>query len=365
MRDRGPQPRIELARRLNVSPTTVTKVVSRLLDEGVVTESGVEGPGLRVGRPSMHVALVPTAAHVVGVQVGVGTVHIGLCDLLGRPRHRARFDFDAAGTEATVVLGRLVAHLDALMREVGVTADGVLGVGVAVPGAVDRHQRRNLLALNLGWRDVGFSDHLEATLGIPTIVDHNVRAMALGEARHGGHGDADPLLYVYARTGVGAGIVIDGAPFRSGAHGVSELGHMRVSDNGRACACGADGCLETIVSEPRIAERLACLGSPADAPLARLVAHGDPRAIAAVDDIVEHLAIGLAFAVNLLNPRLIVLGGMFDDAPDPIIDRIEAAVHRKAFPVLREAVRVGRSVLGGDSGIVGGATIALDRYFYT
>ncbi|MEO3856446.1 ROK family transcriptional regulator [Acrocarpospora sp. B8E8] len=367
LRDHGPQPRIELARRLSVSPTTVTKVVARLLDRGVVTETGVDAPGLRLGRPRVHVALVPTAAYVIGVQVGVGVVRLGLCDLLGQPRRTTRFDFDVAGTDATVVLGRLAARLGKLMAEAGVTREEVLGVGVAAPGPVDPHRRRNLLSVNLGWRDVAFSDHLEHTLGLPTVVDHNVRAMAVGEARHGGHPDADPLLYVYVRTGVGAGVVIDGKPFRSGGYGVAELGHLRVSDSGRICACGAEGCLETVVSEPRLAERLAALGNPADAPLRRLAglaAAGDLGAEAVVEDLVEHLAMGLAFAVNLLNPRLIVLGGMFEDAPAALITRVEEAVRRKAFPVLRDVVRVGRSTLR-DGGVIGGATVALDHFFYT
>lgn len=366
LRDHGPQSRVVLARRLDLSPTTVTKVVGRLIDEGFVAESGVEGRGSRVGRPSTHVTLVPTAAYVLGVQVGVGTVHIGLCDLHGRPRHATRIPFDPAADPPSV-LASLAAHANRLVKAAGVGPADILAAGVAAPGPVDRQRRRNLMALNLGWRDVAFSDHLEAALDVPTLVDHNVRAMALAEARHRRHQDADPLLYVYVRTGVGAGVVIDGEPFRPGAYGVSELGHVHVGGDERRCVCGASGCLETVVSEPRLAEWLTGVGDPVEPPLVRLAAgveRGDPRATTAADNLVEHLGTGLACAVNLLNPRLLVLGGMFDDAPDLIVDRVRTAVHRKAFPILRDNLRVDRSALGADAGVAGGAALALDKYFY-
>ena len=375
LRDLGPQPRVTLARRLDLSPTTVTKVVAQLLDEGVVSETGAAGPGLRVGRPPTHVALVPTAAYVLAVQIGVGTVHIGLCDLLGRPHHTTSFTFDTADRDPSTVLRATTSHLGAFVTQIGAGTERIIGVGVVVPGPVDRHRRRNLMAINLGWRDVAISENVETAFGVPTVVDHSVRAMALAEARHGGHRDADPLLYVYVRAGVGAGVVIDGEPFRPGTYGVLELGHMRIDDDGPPCVCGADGCLETVVSEPRLVDQLARLGDHIDAPLrgraAAPLAHlaarveaGQSHAHAIAGDLVEHLSTALSCAANLLNPRVIVLGGMFDDAPRMIIDRIEEAVHRKVFPVLRDDVRVTGSVLGVDAGISGAATVALDRYFY-
>jgi predicted NBD/HSP70 family sugar kinase len=368
LRDLGPQPRVTLARRLDLSPTTVTKVVAQLLDEGVVAEAGAAESRLRVGRPPTHVALVPTAAYVLGVQIGVGHVHIGLCDLVGRPYHTTSIAFDSNDPDPAPVLRATTTQLGAFVTRAGAGSERILAVGVVVPGPVDRHRRRTLMAINLGWRDVAISEHLETVLGVPTVVDHSVRAMALAEARHGGHRDADPLLYVYVRAGVGAGIVIDGEPFRPGTYGVLELGHMRVDDDGPPCVCGAHGCLETVVSEPRLLHRLRRLGDRTDPPLAHLSARveaGEPYARIVADDLVEHLSTGLACAANLLNPRIIVLGGMFDDAPHTIIGRIEAALHRKVFPVLRDDIRVTRSMLGPNAGISGAATVALDRYFYS
>ena len=368
LRDDGPQPRADLARRLGLSGTTMTKVVGQLLDEGLVAEGIPDGGEARVGRPSTDVRLRSDSRVVVGVQVGAGFVHLGLCDLLARVRSSASFTFDAAEQTPEQVVARIAAEAGELLSGAGVREDRLLGIGVAAPGPVDPEHRRNVLSVNLGWRDVAFSDLLEDALHARTVVDHNVRSMALAEARYGNTASADPLLYVYVRTGVGAGVVIGGQPFRSGTYGVTELGHLRVVEKGRRCACGAVGCLETVVSEPYLTEQVTTLlGRQTTRPLVDLadaVEAGDQRASAALADLVDYLATGLASAVNLLNPELILLGGVFDDAPEPVFEQIRTALRDKAFPVLRDAVRVDRSTLGINAGVVGSAAVALDWLFY-
>lgn len=363
LRDHGPQPRADLARRLGLSATTMTKVVAQLLDEGLAVEG--DAAGGRVGRPSTDVRLRADARQVIGVQVGAGTVRLGLCDLRARAREVRSFGFDVTGEPPERVVARIADAAAALAERAG---DRLLGIGVAAPGPVDPEQRRNLLSVNLGWRDVAFGDPLERALGVPAVVDHNVRAMALAEARYGDTGGADPLLYVYARTGVGAGLVIGGRPFRSGAHGVTELGHLRVVERGRPCACGASGCLETVAAEPYLAESArAVLGRDSADPLTELAdatGDGDRRAGQVLDDLVDRLATGLAGAVNLLNPALILLGGVFRTAPDPVLDRVGDALRARVFPVLRDTVRVRRATLGPDAGVAGSAAVALDRFLY-
>ncbi|MGA5759071.1 ROK family transcriptional regulator [Nonomuraea bangladeshensis] len=351
LRDDGVQPRADLARRLGLSATTMTKVVGQLLDEGLVAEGAVEGAGQRVGRPSTGIGIRADARNVIGVRVGAGTVELGLCDLRARVTRSASFAFDPAERP-----GRVVARIaeEASLLAKGLPDGRLLGVGVAAPGPVDAEHRRNVLSVNLGWRDVPFADLLEPALGVPAVVDHNVRSMALAESRYGATGGADPLLYVHVRTGVGAGLVIGGQPFRPGAYGVTELGHLRVREKGRTCACGATGCLETVVSEAYLAERL---GRPSPDPLAEL----DDELLG---EVAGHLTTGLASVVNLLNPELILLGGIFRTAPEPVFDRVRAALRAKVFPVLRDMVRVERPTLGGDAGVVGGAAVALDSFLY-
>ncbi|MFI6325370.1 ROK family protein [Nonomuraea sp. NPDC050556] len=349
LRDEGPLPRAELARRTGLSATTMTKVVAQLIEEGNLAERSVtDSPEPRIGRPATDVALVPGSAWVVGVQVGVGAVQIGLCDLLGRAGWTSGFEF-AADAPVDPMLDRLAGAIDELVKESGV--ERVLGIGVAAPGPVDPDHRVNLLSVNAGWHDVRFADLLEGALGLATVVDHNVRAMALAEARYGCR--ERNLLYVHVRTGLGAGVVLNGRPFQPGVYGVTELGHLRVVERGRKCACGSTGCLETVVSEPYLAAKV---GAPI---MAALDDHPEVR-----DELVDYLSTGLAAAVNLLNPEHIRLGGIFCDAPDALLDRIRGALRDKTFPVLRDSVHLDRSSLGMDAGVAGGAAVALDRFFY-
>ncbi|GLZ07533.1 sugar kinase [Actinomadura sp. NBRC 104412] len=363
LRDTGPLPRAELARRTGLSATTVTKVVAELVADGSLTEMaqepGVEHAGQRsakVGRPAIDVALVPDAYSVLGVQVGAGFVQLGLCDLFARLRRTAEFTFDLAATSPEQVVEAIAEEASRLAGD----RRRVLGIGVAAPGPVDPALRRNLLSINLGWRDVPFAEWLEAALDLPAVVEHNVRAMALAEAHYGGARDAATVLYVYLRTGLGAGFVLGGQPFHPGRYGVTELGHLRVVEKGRTCACTATGCLETVLSERYLREQVLAAGGDQ----ARLMASVEELP-AVQDEMVDHLTTGLASAVNLLNPELILLGGLFGDASDRVFAAILDALRAKAFPVLRDAIRLERSTLGMNAGVVGGAAIALERLFYT
>jgi predicted NBD/HSP70 family sugar kinase len=377
LRDSFPLSRSELARAAGVSPTTITKLSAELIDRGWVVETPANS-GSRVGRPAINLALRTDTLVACGVQIGVGFIRIGACNLFAEVKHAEGFEFDPAEAPETVI-ETIGERLGALLRAADVDRDALLGIGVAAPGAVDAGHRKNLLAINLGWRDIDFATPLEAALGVPVTVEHNVRAMALAEARYGAARGEDSIFYVYVRTGVGAGMIVGGEPFRSGAHGACELGHLRVVNDGPHCTCGATGCLETLIAEPALAPRIAAaveqqpegpLASELDGGASLLAAleaattHGDHAAESILDDLVEHLTTGLASVVNLLNPDLIVLGGLFADAPDTTFDRVRARLRAKAFPVLRYTVRVDRTALGLDAGMTGAAAFALEQFFY-
>lgn len=378
LRDAGPLSRIELSRRSELSPTTMTRVVAQMLDDGCVAEVEGGGDAGRLGRPPTEVALVPDAFTVCGIQLGAGFARIGLCDLLARPTHETGFEFSTSQPPEQV-LTELGRRVNALMDGAGVGRRRLLGIGVAVPGPVDAGQRRNLLSIILGWRDVDVADALEDAVGKPTVVDPNVRAMAVAETRFGLGRAANSLAYVYVRTGVGAGLVFNGEPFRGGTHGDVQLGHLRVVEKGRRCACGAYGCLETVASERHLLEQLSALGDgELESPLAAArdsgrdllsaleaaAASGFRPAAQILDEFTEHLTTGLTSVVNLLNPELILLGGIFAEAPEVTFDRVRARLRAEVFPLLRDAVRVERSGLGLDAGVIGAAAVALDRFFY-
>lgn len=381
LRAEGRLSRAVLASRSGLSAATVTKAVAELVAEGVVAEAGSSARthgGNRIGRPAIDVALVPSARAVCGVQVGVGTVQLAVCDLLARVQHESSFAF-LTHTAPEAVLDSIVDALHVLIQDAGLAPADVIGVGVGAAGPVDAAQRVNLLSINLGWRDVPFSDRLERGLGIPTVVDHNVRAMAVAEARYGKGRGVDTLALVYVRSGVGAGLVMDGVPYRGGTHGATEIGHLRIGAADRPCPCGSIGCLETVVSEGYLTERVRATavaepegalarmlraGMPALPALIEQAAGGDAAATAIVDEAARHLATGLASVVNLLNPELIVVGGFFAEAGETALRPLRAALRPQVFPLLRDVVRIEATSFGSSVGVVGAAAVALDHFFY-
>ncbi|MDX2376527.1 ROK family transcriptional regulator [Microbacterium sp. LRZ72] len=366
LRDRGPRSRTQLAELTGVAPTTVTKLVTPLLERGWVREARRPPEATSgAGRPAISLSLVPEKIIVGGIHLGAGLLKVGLVDGRGVVLATATRAI-VVGTRAIEVLGQAAELLQAVSDDHGGAQP--IAVGVAAPGVVDAAHRRNLLSINLGWHDVPIADRLEQELGIPVVIDHNVRAMALAEARYTPLG-ADSLAYVYVRTGVGLGLILRGEPLFGGSHAVTELGHLRVREPGEPCACGGRGCLETVLSAPRIATALRAVGieppEGVDAPLALALEHAAPHpgGTALRDDTIDTLAGALAVVVNLLSPTDIVLGGALRDAPDRMLADLTSRTRSRVFPLVRDAVRIRRTQLP-DAGVSGGGALALEYAVY-
>lgn len=367
LRDEGPVSRTRLAGITGLSPTTITKTIAPMIDAGLLSEKA-ESPG-GLGRPALTLTPVSSAVTVAGVQIGVGRVRLGLADAAGAVRAVSSYSFDPA-QPVTEVMDGIADALRALLD----ADDGgpCIGIGVGAPGPVDHLRRTNLLAINLGWRDVPVSDLLEARLGIPVVVDHNVRSFATGEARYADH-SVESLAYVYVRTGVGFGVAVRGVPFYGGPGngGESYLGHLRVVEDGLTCSCGASGCLETVVAEPYLAPQLDALrtGARSEPEMMRelhdLVLAGDLTAAALESSVIEHLAAAMATIVNLFTPELVLVGGTLSSLPPDVLRRLHASTRNRIFPLLRDSLRIETADGGDDSLIRGAAAIALEVLHYS
>ncbi|OLB73427.1 MAG: hypothetical protein AUI14_26190 [Actinobacteria bacterium 13_2_20CM_2_71_6] len=357
-----------------MSIPTVASIVSDLIAAGQATESVPRLARDAPRGPRANLLTLARHAHLVlGVDLCASRIRVGLCDLSGvvsevvsvpvprdlQPAELLDLAIDTARPLAGSVRGRLI------------------GTGVGVPGPVDQDGRRSLLSLALGWRDVPVAERFEAAFRMPAVVEYNVRAMALAEARHGLGQRAENLLYVHLGEGFGVAFVVDGVPFRQGAHGVSEQGHHRVVENGPRCSCGAVGCLEAVLGRSYLRQRIrdAAQESPGLAPLVRRrlpalelldisVRAGSGPAAEILDDVIEHLSTAVAWNVNVFSPTRVALGGELATAPKDVLDRVHDATRDKVSRLLRDQVRIERSEIGRYPGVLGAGTVALDRLFY-
>jgi glucokinase len=249
----------------------------------------------------------------------------------------------------------------------------LLGVGVGASGLVDAEAGVNLLAPNLGWRHLPIRQMMRELLGLPVAVDNNVRCMALAESLFGAGRNARVLAYVYARVGVGAGLVVDGQVYRGAGFGAGEIGHWTIVPKGGArCRCGNHGCLETLIGEPVIVERARRLDP--------FVVETSPEPLKAVFDAARrghaglqtmladqafYLGIALANLVNVLNPHMIMLGGLLHEGFDLLQPHVEATLRRHAFGGLGAEVTLCASTFGDAAGEMGAAALALDSFFFS
>jgi predicted NBD/HSP70 family sugar kinase len=286
--------------------------------------------------------------------VGIGGQVIDVVRL-DRPR-------DRSSVEETIA--DLAALARAVLRRLPDT-DGMIGIGVAIVGIVRRDAGVVTMAPNLGWRDVPLAERLADALGttLPVAVANEADLGALAELRRGAAIGAEHVLFVSGEVGVGGGLIVDGQPL-TGARGFAgEIGHMPVNPDGRTCRCGSVGCWETEVGEGALLRRA---GHPPDAgreeveAVLREAAAGSPEALEAVDAVGRWLGFGLAGLVNVFNPQVVVLGGLFSRL-HPLVDaRLGAELDRLALPQAREAIRVVPAALGVDAPLLGAAELAFE-----
>lgn len=365
LRDAGPLPRAELARRLQLSATTITRAVTELEADDVLSEGGALVPA-GAGRPGTRLHIQADSCCVASVQIGVGIVHVGIFNALGKRHATTQFEY-AADMAPDLVLSHVAQSLKDLLKEFSAGTGLLRGLGVAVPGPVDAAGRRLLVSIRLGWRDVPVADLLEELTGLRVTVEHNVRSMALAEARFGLGRGVGSIAFVYLRSGLGAGLVVRGQPFSGGVHGAIELGHLPVVPKGQVCVCGGTGCIETVLSSTALAlqtQRLDIKPEPNALTAIWSASLKRKDAADALDAIVTPLATGLSALMTLLNPERLLLGGALADIPDALFDRIVEATLRGTFPLIRGSIRIERSNLGPDAGLAGAAAVALDHFLY-
>jgi predicted NBD/HSP70 family sugar kinase len=220
-------------------------------------------------------------------------------------------------------------------------------------------------APNLGWKDVPFGELLAAAQDLApgqVHVANEADLGALGEHRRGAGRGLDNLVFVSGEVGIGAGLVIGGRPMLGAAGYAGEAGHMLINPTGRRCTCGARGCWETEAGEAAL---LRALGpSTTQDPdvvrtvLARLEAQ-DPVATRAVTGIGRWLGLGIGNLVNLLNPEVVVLGGMFQALHPYLRESMLAAVRQQGLDEVRGGLDVVPSSLGTSAQLHGAAELAL------
>jgi predicted NBD/HSP70 family sugar kinase/biotin operon repressor len=365
VRQHGSASRPELESALGMSRQTVAAVAQDLLDGGLLTEH--QGASDGRGRPSRRLLPQYPPGAVVGVDLGHR--HLGVAvatfDLTVRAEARSAVDVDGHPDVALDAAARLIRRLvdklehDARARhtETGPVTTCVAGVPGPLNAARQAVASPTILA---SWSGLDVASELSDRTGLTVHLDNDANLGALAEHRHGAARGKNNVIYVKASDGVGAGLIINGAPARGSSGAAGEIGHTQITQEGAWCRCGNRGCLETIVSSQQVLHQLSHLRPSESGPPVRLHEFaGHPVARKVFAESGRTLGQVLANLCALLDPATVVIGGEMSQA-DAFIDGIRESIQRLAQPGFEDHVEVMPAGLGLRSEVIGSLTLARD-----
>jgi len=351
----GPLTRAEVVRRTGLSSGAVTKAAAPLLDDGWIVELGRPTGDHLTGRPATLVAVRPERASFVGVKVTADETIGVLTDLTATPIATRRSTLDSRDVDSVVTaIARLVRRLT------GPDHAPVHGLGVTISGDVDRQTGTVHHSPFLDWHGIPLARLVETATGIPTLIENDVRALAVAEQWFGAGAGLSSFALVTVGTGIGCAMSIDGRVV-SGAHGVAgEVGHLPLGGLDRLCTCGNRGCVEAVASTRAIVEQAREAAGDPELTMARAVklAHDGDPAVRAVFARAGH-AVGLAMAsvANLIGPERIIISGEGVSAYDLFADQIRQTFTARAFGAAKDCELIVRP-LPFEEWARGGAAVA-------
>ncbi|MFC7307203.1 ROK family protein [Streptomyces monticola] len=372
LRDAGPRSRAQIAVDTGLPKPTVTTLVAELVSLGLVREGPAQREG-SVGRPGTLVHI--DGGHICGIGVEISTSYVHVLALTPSGdqvfEHRAAVAVADVGAEAV---------LDLTAREIrachaALARDGIrpIGLTLAVPGVIDVATGTVTYAPAIGWHDVAVAEGLRARLPEPVpriAVDNDAKLAALAEYALVQGTDIRDMVCITGERGIGAGIISDGRLLRGATGFAGEVGHMPLDPRRRPCVCGRSGCWEVMVGLDAILSLAADTGDRIHdtsaelesrlGELSRRAEAGDARTREALDRVAEDLGLGLALLADVLNPRVVVLGGYFTHIGDLIVERVREVLRTRVMAPDAGGCEVRLSTLGFAAAARGGTFLALE-----
>jgi predicted NBD/HSP70 family sugar kinase len=353
--------RAQLTRMTGLNRSTVGTLIGQLGALGLVYETPASG-GAQVGRPSPDVHPSPSTA-ALAVNPEIDAVTIGLVSLGGKVQKKIRFATDRIPTAreavniAAAVIEGMRTELEASYR--------ITGIGMAVPGLVNRADGVVRHAPHLGWRNEPIASMLSEASGYPCQAANDASMAAEAELIFGAGAGAgrENLIYLNGgASGIGGGVICNGVLLRGTSGYAGELGHSFVRTAGGTCHCGATGCLETEVSQSRLFD-LAGLSGGDTAQLEEALRKSSNAEVAEeVARQLDYLGIALRNAVNIFNPEAIVLDGFLGILHSLSPGALEHQLLSQALDGPASQVRIYRAELGADLMMLGAAELAFTQF---
>jgi glucokinase len=313
--------------------------------------------------------------HILGIDLGGTKVLAAVLDpdgkIVARARAKTRGWRDDEEVFRTIAL---TGHR--ALESAGVDQDHLAAVGIGAPGPIDFDTGSIIETANLRFKNFPLGPRLAEEFGRPAIVENDVNAAVYGELRAGAARGAKEVLGVFVGTGIGGGLILNGALYRGFSKGAGEVGHIIVAAGGPRCGCGNRGCLEAVASRTAITRDIRkaikrgyrgpvtkSLNKETDQlsgkDLKLAYDSGDQLVKRVIHRAAKLIGVGMGSLLNVLGLEIVVLGGGVVEAfGDDFVDRIERAARAIAFEINSDNVKITRAALGDDAGVIGSAMLA-------
>ena len=372
----GPVSRTTIAQKVNLSLATVCKITNYLIEADLVCEIG-EGESSG-GRKPVLFKINYNGYYVVGIKLSEKLISVALTNLGADILYKKELYFDSKNSIESLV-EKLTESYEIIVADSGLKKEKILGLGLGIPGHVDKMSGVCRYSGVLGWKDIPLRKILEETLGICVIINNDVNTLTVAEKWFGAGSSVADFVVVTVGSGIGCGVVTNGNLYYGYSGAAGEFGHIKVTGDGPICECGKKGCLEALAAEPAIVRRVTeaiALGEMSD--LKRILCRDKEitirdiiQAAKAGDNLAKriyhsagtYLGIGIANLVNIINPQRVIVSGEGLRAGELLTDPMIAAFRENCFPSITNVTELIIEPLGDDAWARGAASLVIEEIF--
>lgn len=365
IRRRGETARVDLVDTLDLSPATVSAVVSELLESELIIEAPTPAAAGR-GRPRIQLRLNPKARMVAGAKLSDDNVTVAILDFCGEVISTANASTGSKPLDANALITKLETALDRALKSAKLKRTDLAAFGLGVPGFVEVGSGLCHWSPLLSGAPINLQQLLAQRLSCPIFVDNDANLATMAELWFGHGRDETDFLVVTVEHGVGLGIVLGGRLFRGGRGLGAEFGHTKVQVDGALCRCGQRGCLEAYVADYALAREAGLAVGPGAGSektldlLAEKAKAGHDVSASIYRRAGRMLGVGLANLLNIFDPPLIVLAGERIQNHDLLAEEIERTISANSISVDRPETRIAVHRWGDQLWARGAGALALD-----
>lgn len=362
IREKKPISRSDLAKLTNMSPTSVSRIVSELSDAGLVMETEL-GSKNKIGRKALLLDTDPHSIHIACVQLDQDVSRVGIVDFDGNIINEKLVVCNAQDMSWTELSDAICHEVDEIIDATNGSKGKIIGVGIGLPGLIDTNNGLVLSSPQLKWKNVPVAEYFESRLRYTVIADNVIKSKALAETRYGSARDGKRMAFVHFGSGVGSTLISDGKIYRGVSNSAGEIGHTTIDPNGKLCDCGRRGCLQTFITDSSLLEEARKIKDVADTDeIFAAASKGEEWAAGIINNLYTYIAITVCNIICMYNPETVIIGGKLTEHTPETEKIIKNRVEHLMWDQLKGSYDIRFSSLGEHAGLLGMAILMVNRY---